>query len=202
MNLLEMFGYAGSLVVLISLMMSSIKMLRWINLAGALMFTLYAVLIKAWPAAFMNFGIVIIDVYYLIKLYKTKESFKLIRADRNSDFFKEFMGSHKEDMENFFHQPELGDEVYYMMRGGQTAGLLAGKRLDDESFLVTIDYVISDFRDGKLGQYLYSEGRISGVVEGVKKVLSTSFHSLHTAYLKKQGFIPGENDLYVKRLGA
>lgn len=72
-EILELFGYAGSFVVLISLMMSSIVRLRWINLLGATMFTIYAAFIGAYPAIFMNFGIMIIDIYYLLKLYRKKE---------------------------------------------------------------------------------------------------------------------------------
>lgn len=71
-SILELFGYAGSFVVLISLTMSSIVRLRWINLLGATMFTIYATMINAYPAIFMNLGIMIIDIYYLLKLYKTK----------------------------------------------------------------------------------------------------------------------------------
>ena len=36
--LLEWIGYTASLIVLVSLLMSSIKKLRWINLFGALIF--------------------------------------------------------------------------------------------------------------------------------------------------------------------
>jgi len=71
-SIVEIFGYLGSFVVLVSLTMNSIVKLRWINLLGALMFTMYAVIIKAYPTIFMNFGIVLIDVYYLLKLYKLK----------------------------------------------------------------------------------------------------------------------------------
>lgn len=71
-SFLEIFGYLGSFVVLVSLTMSSIVKLRWINLLGATMFTIYAVLINAYPAIFMNLGIVIIDIYYLTKLRRVR----------------------------------------------------------------------------------------------------------------------------------
>ena len=75
-SIVELFGYLGSFVVLISLMMDSIVKLRWINLVGALMFTLYAIIIKAYPAIFMNLGIVFIDIYYLLKLYRAENTKK------------------------------------------------------------------------------------------------------------------------------
>ncbi|MBN2618334.1 MAG: YgjV family protein [Spirochaetales bacterium] len=66
--MLEIFGYLGSFVVLISLTMNSIVKLRWINLIGATMFTIYSLFIGAYPAVVMNFGIIIIDTYYIVKL--------------------------------------------------------------------------------------------------------------------------------------
>jgi hypothetical protein len=38
---LEYIGYVASLIVLISLLMSSVKRLRWINMIGSLIFGAY-----------------------------------------------------------------------------------------------------------------------------------------------------------------
>ena len=46
-------------------MMSSILKLRVINLVGAALFTVYGLLIGAYPVAVMNLFIVLIDLYYL-----------------------------------------------------------------------------------------------------------------------------------------
>ena len=64
----EIIGYFASVLVAISLMMSSILKLRVINLLGAALFTLYGLLIGAYPVAVMNFFIVLIDLYYLREL--------------------------------------------------------------------------------------------------------------------------------------
>ena len=56
--LLDWIGYIASLIVLVSLLMSSVKKLRWINLGGALLFGIYGFLIGSLPTGFMNFGIV------------------------------------------------------------------------------------------------------------------------------------------------
>ena len=73
-NWLEWLGYLASLIVLISLLMSSIVKLRWINLVGSSLFSLYGFLIGALPVGFMNFGIALINIYYLIQIYRTKEN--------------------------------------------------------------------------------------------------------------------------------
>ncbi|ASJ97743.1 YgjV family protein [Shewanella marisflavi] len=66
----EWVGYLASVVVAISLMMSNIKKLRWWNLIGAALFVAYGLAIDALPVALVNFFIVLIDAYYLVKLYR------------------------------------------------------------------------------------------------------------------------------------
>ncbi|MBR9729198.1 YgjV family protein [Shewanella intestini] len=67
----EWVGYLASVVVAVSLMMADIKKLRWWNLIGAALFVAYGLAIDAIPVALVNFFIVLIDIYYLIKLYNT-----------------------------------------------------------------------------------------------------------------------------------
>lgn len=62
MDYKEWLGYIASLIVLISLLMSSVKKLRWINLLGSLTFAVYGFLINALPVAVMNAGIVGINI--------------------------------------------------------------------------------------------------------------------------------------------
>lgn len=70
----EWVGYLASVVVAISLMMSDIKKLRWLNLFGAMLFVAYGMVIQAYPVAAVNFFIVLIDLYYLIKIYRESSS--------------------------------------------------------------------------------------------------------------------------------
>ncbi|WP_226565685.1 hypothetical protein [Shewanella chilikensis] len=69
-NIWEWVGYLASVLVAISLMMSNIKKLRWWNLLGAVLFVAYGMAIAAYPVALVNFFIVLIDAYYLVKLYR------------------------------------------------------------------------------------------------------------------------------------
>ena len=69
----EWLGYLASLVILISLTMTSIVKLRWINLVGSILFTIFAYLIDSTPTIFMNIGIICINLYFLYKIYSPKE---------------------------------------------------------------------------------------------------------------------------------
>ena len=78
----EIIGYVGSILVAVSLMMSNIWRLRWINLAGAVFFVIYGLAVKAYPVAVVNAFIVAIDAYYLGMLAGRKDYFNLMTVPR------------------------------------------------------------------------------------------------------------------------
>ncbi|MCR5583870.1 MAG: YgjV family protein, partial [Lachnospiraceae bacterium] len=64
----ELIGYLGSLLVVVSLLMSSVIKLRIINTIGSLIFCLYALVIHSYPTAVMNAALVAINIWFLVKL--------------------------------------------------------------------------------------------------------------------------------------
>ena len=76
----EIIGYVASLLVAVSLMMRSVLKLRVINLLGAAVFTLYGLLISAYPVTVMNLFIMLIDLYYLREFITSKSYFSLPKA--------------------------------------------------------------------------------------------------------------------------
>ena len=70
-------------MIVVSLLMKSILRLRVINLIGAIIFTIYGLLIKSYPVAASNGAIILIDLYYLYQMWKGKdEQFKLMPSDQ------------------------------------------------------------------------------------------------------------------------
>ena len=66
----EYLGYLASAFLIISLMMSNVVKLRWFNLVGCVCFTLYGLVIGAWPVALANGILAFVNIYHLIKLHK------------------------------------------------------------------------------------------------------------------------------------
>lgn len=67
-SLMEWTGYLASLGILISFLMKDIRKLRLINTAGCLLFIAYGFLLDiSWPIVITNAGIVIINLFYLLK---------------------------------------------------------------------------------------------------------------------------------------
>lgn len=70
--MIELVGYLGSLLVVVSMLMTSVIRLRIVNSIGAGIFTIYALIIQSYPTALMNFCLVVINIYHLTRMYKDK----------------------------------------------------------------------------------------------------------------------------------
>ena len=66
---LEIFGYIGMALVLVSMMMTSLKRLRILNMTGAVICAIYGVCTNTWPTALLNMGLLIIQIVQLYRLH-------------------------------------------------------------------------------------------------------------------------------------
>lgn len=203
LNLLDWFGYLASLVVLISLLTSSILKLRWINLFGAAMFATYGFLIGSLPTAVMNAGIVIIDIYYLIKIYSSKEYFQILEFTPGSNYFNSFMLFHKEEIGTYFGQTEYKLEAdtvgFYVLRNMMPASLFLGKPLSKNKLSIQLDFAVPAYRDFKIGKYIYDKHTEFFLSHGYEILEATAVNEHHEKYLLKMGF-EKEDQHYIKRL--
>jgi hypothetical protein len=69
----EIIGYAGTALVLVSFMMTSVTKLRWFNLAGAVLSTIYALLTNAMPVLILNASLILINGIQLYRLARQKK---------------------------------------------------------------------------------------------------------------------------------
>ena len=203
-NLLDWFGYFASLVVLISLLSSSILRLRWINLVGAALFATYGFLIGSIPTAIMNLGIVLINIYYLFKFYSSKEYFQILEITPESNFFKSFMAFHKEDIKKFFTQDEfkVSDKTvgFYVLRNMVPASVFVGEPLSSTRLRIDLDFAVAEYRDFKIGQYIYEKHTEFFLSHGYNELVAISTTDEHSKYLEKMGFVKEGNE-HIKKLG-
>lgn len=64
---LEIFGYIGTLTVIISMMMKSVTRLRVINIIGSVICMIYALLTTAYPIVSMNAALIAVNLVRLIR---------------------------------------------------------------------------------------------------------------------------------------
>ena len=69
---IEIFGYIGTALVVISMLMTSLNKLRIVNITGSIISLIYSLIISAYPIAIMNFCLIFINTFQLIKDYYKK----------------------------------------------------------------------------------------------------------------------------------
>ena len=69
---LEIFGYVGSGLILLSMMMTSVEKLRWFNISGSMISLIYGAIMGTWPVVFLNVGTISINVVQIIRLHRQK----------------------------------------------------------------------------------------------------------------------------------
>jgi GNAT superfamily N-acetyltransferase len=205
--LVDYFGYFASTVVAISLLMSSIIRLRWVNMVGSLLFTTYGVLIQAYPVALLNFCIVCINIYHLTKIYSKKEHFKLVSIPVDSQYFTEFLSFHETEIRKFFPNFRatrmVNEACFFVLRDAHVAGIFLAQPLEKDTLLITLDYVIPEYRDFKVGQFVFNECPERFRKLGYNCLASALHTETHNKYLLKMGFTEsqvGNSKMMLKKL--
>ena len=70
---IDLIGYLGMALVLLSMMMTSTKKLRWFNLAGSVVSMIYGAIDSALPTLILNLSLAIINIVQLVRLKKQKD---------------------------------------------------------------------------------------------------------------------------------
>ncbi|PKQ68672.1 YgjV family protein [Labilibaculum manganireducens] len=192
-QLLEWIGYAASVLVLISLTMTSIVKLRWYNLTGAILFSAYGFLIGSLPVGIMNFLIVCANLYNLQKMYKRKEDFKIIEIKENDELLTHFLDFYKKDIKSFFpdYKMEKGQLGMFVLRDMAVAGIFIGSK-DQTELRIEMDYALPQYRDFKVGAYLYNQ--LSDILQK-HDINSVYFDTgINLKYMEKMGFEASNKD--------
>ena len=69
---IEWVGYAASIMIAISLLMTDILKLRIINSIGCVLFVIYGFSVNAYPVGVINAFIFLVNIFYIFKFFKNK----------------------------------------------------------------------------------------------------------------------------------
>lgn len=190
-TIIELIGYLGSFLVLVSFLMTSVFKLRVINTIGSIVFTIYAIIIKSYPTAVMNFCLVLINIRFLWKMRHTGHQYELVKLDPDDAYLQYILARQQKDIESCF--PHLGmnpninesevNRAYIITCNGNPAGITIGKE-SDGTFNLRLDYSFSEYRDFSIGQFLMRKLK----EEGIHTLIYDGPTENHIPYLTKMGF--------------
>lgn len=190
---LEIVGYAASGLIAISLMMSSILRLRLLNSVGALFFAIYGVLIHAYPVAVLNGVIVLVNVFYLIKIFKAPEYFQLLELKPDSKYlpyFLDYYGTEiKKILPDFAYRPAPDQIALFILRDCAPVGVFLAREEAPGTWRVVLDFVIPTYRSLKIGRFLFVERAAFFRERGVREIVISPRTAQFGAYLVDVGFV-------------
>ena len=197
-TIIEAVGYLGSALVLVSFLMVSVVKLRIVNSIGSIIFTVYAFIIHSYPTAIMNLCLVLINIYYLVKLTNTEREYDFVEAATDDKLLRYAIDNNKADIEKCFPGTDLSfkdaNRGYVVCHKGAPVGIVMGNLKDKEMDLL-LDYSVPEFRDFSIGKFLFS--KLSE--EGIDLVTFHGSTENHKAYLEKTGFVK-KDDYFEKKL--
>jgi len=195
MTWLDALGWAGSALLVYSLMQARVLRFRVLNLVACVVLTIFNGLLGIWPMVAMNIVLSAINLYFLRKLLTERHdeaAFSAVEVGANDDFLRHVLRVHGADILKF--QPdfvwdgaESGNHAFLVLNGDEVVGAVL---LHDEGAgvaQVVLDYVTPRFRDFSPGEFVW---RRSGLLRdaGYTKVLTPA--GMVGAYYDKLGFRP------------
>lgn len=197
--MIELFGYLGSTLVVVSMLMASVVKLRVINTIGSIISATYAFIIGSFPLALMNICLIVINVYNLIRLLNTKRQFDFVRCGADDAFVRYFLKRYSRDIvksfPSFTQETTDANVICMVCCNGDPAGIMIGREMAEGVVDVILDYAVPAYRDCSVGRFLYEKLKDEGI-SGLRFEEDSS--DTHSDYLIKMGFAKEEGVFFRK----
>jgi hypothetical protein len=190
----DVIGYAASALIVAGLLMTSVLRLRLLGLAGAILFSIYAVLIDALPVLVTNATVVVVHVYHLRRILRDRARrryFEVVPWRITGAYVPRFLRFWAADIARF--QPDFAGlrddhQAFVVLRDVVPVGLVLYRPLGDGVARIDLDYVTPAHRDQRAADHVFDPvGRFAE--RGIERVVATGRTDAHRRYLERAGFV-------------
>lgn len=160
MTWLDLVGWAGSALLVWSLLQTRILRLRVFNLVGCVVLIFFNTALRVWPMVGLNIVLAIINIVYLWKMLSTRhddQAYAVVQVRPDDAFLGHVLDTHAGDIRRF--NPRFrrsGDEfAFLVLRGDDVAGVVLMHDKGGGTAQIELDYVTQRFRDFTPGEFVY-----------------------------------------------
>jgi hypothetical protein len=187
------FGYLASLCLIIALLVKNDLKFRWFNTLGNVFFIIYALILHAFPVLLTNVILLCINAYYLIQVYQRKENFDMLEFDGSEKMAQKFLHFYQRDIANYFPNftpMELSNNLNFVVtRDLVIANMFSATISADGDAVVALNYTLLQYRDYKVGTFIFEKERDYLISKGIKRIVYHSVHHKnHLNFLSVMGF--------------
>ena len=187
----EWIGYLASILVALSLLMSSVKRLRWINMIGSFVFAIYGLVIMSVPVLLMNTFLVFVNLWFLIKLKQSKNTIIHLKSENWEDaLVRKFMcKNHKLLKVHFpsFNYLKNESQLFMIYSGFEIVGFISGLVYNDTLNIEAV-YIIPKYKDFGIPKKLLVESKMAIRSFGAQDFRFNINEKSTRDYLKQYGF--------------
>ncbi len=195
MSWLDILGWAGSALLVFSVMQARVLRFRALNLVACLVLTLFNGLLEIWPMVAMNVVLSAINIWFLVRMLRERhdeKAFEVLEVSPTDDYLRHVLRVHGGDILKF--QPDFvwdgaepGHRSYLVLHGDETVGVVLVRDEGDGTAQVVLDYVTRRYRDFSPGEFVW---RRSSVLReaGFRRIVTPA--GMVAPYYDRVGFRP------------
>jgi hypothetical protein len=179
MTWVDALGWAGSVLLIYSLLQARVLRFRVLNLVASVVLVVFNAVLGIWPMVAMNAALAGINLWFIRKLMHDRHddsAYEVLEVDADEAYLQHVLKVHGEDVRRFFPTfagvaSAAGRSAFLVQRGDETVGVVLVRDAGDGVAQVEFDYVTPRFRDFTPGEFVY---RRSGLFRdrGFRRVLS------------------------------
>lgn len=194
MNWIEVLGWVGSAILVVSLLQTRVLRLRWINLVGCIVLIGYNAVVGVWPMVGLNVVLAIINVVYLWRMLRTRhdaDAYTVLEVEPDDRYLGHVLGVHGEDIARynpgFADDPAAEHSAFLVLQGDETVGVVLARDAGEGTAEIVLDWVTPSHRDFSPGEFVYRESGLFAR-RGFTRVLSPA--GMRSPYYERIGFRP------------
>lgn len=171
MSAIDAVGWAGSALLIFSLLQTRVLRLRVLNTIACVVLIFFNTVIGVWPMVVMNIVLAGINLFFIVKLLRERHdeaAYAVIEVDDGDAYLGHFVRTHESEIGHFFPrfftdstdadgglEHREGRSAYLIAQGDETVGAVVVRDVGDGVAQIELDYVTPKYRDFTPGEFVY-----------------------------------------------
>jgi hypothetical protein len=168
MTWLDLIGWCGSALLIVSVMQARLLRFRVLNLLACLVLTGFNAALGIWPMVAMNLALCAINLWHIRRLLGTRHdqaAYDVLEVGPEDEYLRHVLRVHGADILRF--QPDFvwdgaapGRLAFLVQRGDETVGMVLVRDAGDGVAQVLLDYVTPRYRDFSPGEFVWRRSNV------------------------------------------
>lgn len=162
MTWVDLLGWAGSALLVFSIMQVRALRFRVLNLVACVVLIVFNALLAVWPGVGMNVVLAAINAWFIVRLLGERHdasAYAVLEVAEDDTYLRHFLTVEAEQISRFFprFRPAVAPtrRAWLVQHGNETAGVVVVADGGAGLAQVELDYVTEKFRDLTPGEFVY-----------------------------------------------